>query len=300
MTLNALGLYAVALVLAAAFAAQLLLDELPCPLCLLQRIQFALLAVGPVLDVQFGPRPVATRRQAARRRCRRGLRFAPDPAAHHAGEPGYRSALLGYHYYTWAFIGFAAAIVLIAGMLLFDRQFEDGGGAPPVAAGAFARTGVWLVIGLTAANVVSDPARMRVCRLSGRSRRLRVAQAHAVSALWSLDRLLALGTNSLRRHSGARALAREPGIHNLRTARVVYYVYILASRKHGTLYIGLTNNLVRRVYQHKTHAAREFTSRYGIHLLVWFECYDDVLNAIAREKGLGITSQMEDQLDREV
>ena len=81
-------------------------------------------------------------------------------------------------------------------------------------------------------------------------------------------------------------MAREPGIHNLGTARVVYYVYILASRKHGTLYIGLTNDLVRRVYQHKTRAARGFTSRYGIHLLVWFECYDDVLNAIAREKEL--------------
>ena len=64
----------------------------------------------------------------------------------------------------------------------------------------------------------------------------------------------------------------------------MYYVYILASRKHGTLYIGVTNDLVRRAYQHKTHAARGFTSRYGIHLLVWFECYDDVLNAIAREK----------------
>ena len=66
----------------------------------------------------------------------------------------------------------------------------------------------------------------------------------------------------------------------------MYYVYILASRKHGTLYIGVTNDLVRRAYQHKTHAARGFTSRYGIHLLVWFECYDDVLNAIAWEKEL--------------
>ena len=66
----------------------------------------------------------------------------------------------------------------------------------------------------------------------------------------------------------------------------MYYVYILASRKHGTLYIGVTNDLVRRVYQHKTHAARGFTSLYGIHLLVWFECYDDALNAIAREKDL--------------
>jgi len=68
--------------------------------------------------------------------------------------------------------------------------------------------------------------------------------------------------------------------------RVVYYVYILASRKHGTLYIGVTNDLVRRVYQHKTDAVRGFTSRYGVHLLVWFECYDDIRNAITREKEL--------------
>jgi putative endonuclease len=53
----------------------------------------------------------------------------------------------------------------------------------------------------------------------------------------------------------------------------VYYVYILASRKHGTLYIGVTNDLVRRVYEHKTDAARGFTSRYDVHLLIWFECY---------------------------
>jgi putative endonuclease len=66
----------------------------------------------------------------------------------------------------------------------------------------------------------------------------------------------------------------------------VYYVYILASRKHGTLYIGVTNDLVRRVYQHKNDVVRGFTSRYGIHLLVWFESYDDILNAITREKEL--------------
>ena len=57
VTINALGLYAVALVLAVAFGAQLWLGELPCPLCLLQRIQFAMLAIGPILNVRFGPRP---------------------------------------------------------------------------------------------------------------------------------------------------------------------------------------------------------------------------------------------------
>jgi putative endonuclease len=64
----------------------------------------------------------------------------------------------------------------------------------------------------------------------------------------------------------------------------VYYVYLLASRKHGTLYVGVTRDLIRRAYQHRTHAAKGFTSRYNVHLLVWFETYDDPLNAIAREK----------------
>jgi putative endonuclease len=64
----------------------------------------------------------------------------------------------------------------------------------------------------------------------------------------------------------------------------VYYVYLLASHKHGTLYVGVTSNLLGRAYQHKTGAVRGFTRRYHVHLLVWFECYDDPLTAIAREK----------------
>jgi putative endonuclease len=64
----------------------------------------------------------------------------------------------------------------------------------------------------------------------------------------------------------------------------VYYVYLLASRKHGTLYVGVTRDLLGRAYQHKTRTVRGFTSRYKVHLLVWFETYDDALNAIAREK----------------
>jgi len=67
---------------------------------------------------------------------------------------------------------------------------------------------------------------------------------------------------------------------------VMYYVYILASRKHGTLYIGVTRDLVRRLYEHKNDVVRGFTSRYSVHLLVWYESYDDPTNAIAREKEL--------------
>ncbi|HWZ09563.1 MAG TPA: GIY-YIG nuclease family protein [Xanthobacteraceae bacterium] len=64
----------------------------------------------------------------------------------------------------------------------------------------------------------------------------------------------------------------------------MYYVYLLASRKHGTLYVGVTRDLLRRAYQHKTRAAQGFTFRYNVHLLVWFETFDDPLSAIAREK----------------
>jgi len=56
---------------------------------------------------------------------------------------------------------------------------------------------------------------------------------------------------------------------------LAFYVYLLASRKHGTLYIGVTNNLVRRVYEHKQNAIPSFTSRYGVDRLVWYEIYDD-------------------------
>jgi putative endonuclease len=60
----------------------------------------------------------------------------------------------------------------------------------------------------------------------------------------------------------------------------------MASRKHGTLYIGATGNLIGRAYQRRTNAVRGFTSRYHVYLLVWFESYDDPLTAIAREKEL--------------
>ncbi len=63
-----------------------------------------------------------------------------------------------------------------------------------------------------------------------------------------------------------------------------YYVYILASGRRGTLYVGVTNDLVRRVYEHKAGAADSFTKRYGIKDLVWFEATPDVEEAIRSEK----------------
>jgi putative endonuclease len=64
------------------------------------------------------------------------------------------------------------------------------------------------------------------------------------------------------------------------------YVYILASGPRGTLYIGVTKDLARRVWQHKSKEIEGFTSRHGVDQLVYFEQFDDPVNAIEREKKL--------------
>ncbi len=151
LKLNALALYAIAVVLLTAFYFQFALGELPCPLCLLQRVAFTALAVGPVLTLRHGPRPghygliifagllgaaIASRQVL--------LHIVP-------GDVGYGSALLGYHFYTWALLCFVAAIAASAAMLLFPGQFAEG--TPPL--GAFEVAAVWLMLALTLANGAS-------------------------------------------------------------------------------------------------------------------------------------------------
>jgi putative endonuclease len=63
-------------------------------------------------------------------------------------------------------------------------------------------------------------------------------------------------------------------------------VYILASQRNGTLYIGVTSNLVQRTWQHKNDLVEGFTEKYGVHGLVYLELLDDMLSAITREKQL--------------
>lgn len=62
------------------------------------------------------------------------------------------------------------------------------------------------------------------------------------------------------------------------------YVYILASKRNGTLYTGVTSNLLKRIYEHKNNIVKGFTSKYGVHLLVHYEVCESVINAIEREK----------------
>jgi putative endonuclease len=65
-----------------------------------------------------------------------------------------------------------------------------------------------------------------------------------------------------------------------------YSVYIMASRRNGTLYIGVTNHLAARALQHRTGIGSQFTSKYAVRMLVWYESYGSVNDAIAREKQL--------------
>ena len=77
-----------------------------------------------------------------------------------------------------------------------------------------------------------------------------------------------------RRSGGGRNPERQP------------CVYLLASRRNGTLYVGLTSNLTQRLWQHKSDLTEGFTRRYGVHTLVRYEGHDTVESAIAREKAI--------------
>jgi len=87
------------------------------------------------------------------------------------------------------------------------------------------------------------------------------------------------------RHSEA-ARSAEPGIHNPLRPRWPITSISLQAKSTAHFNLGVTNDIVRRGYEHRTRAADGFTARYGINKLVWFEIYDDIATAIAREKEL--------------
>jgi disulfide bond formation protein DsbB len=132
--LNGLALLGVTAILGLAFAWQFAYDELPCPLCLLQRVALMLAGVGLLLNLRLGPSPmhyamtiaaslggmVASGRQVL-------LHIAP-------GDPGYGTTLLGLHFYTWGFIAFVALIVFCVVMLSADRKWGDNVIKRPVSA----------------------------------------------------------------------------------------------------------------------------------------------------------------------
>lgn len=123
--LNGLALLGITGILGMAFAWQFIYGELPCPLCLLQRVALILAGVGFLLNMRLGPSPMhyamsiaaslggmlASGRQVL-------LHMAP-------GDPGYGSPFLGMHFYTWAFIAFCAIIVFCILMQTVDRKWGD-------------------------------------------------------------------------------------------------------------------------------------------------------------------------------
>ncbi len=64
------------------------------------------------------------------------------------------------------------------------------------------------------------------------------------------------------------------------------YVYIMASQRNGTLYVGVTSNLIKRIWEHKTNIVEGFTKKYGVHTLVWYERHEIMESAIQRERAL--------------
>ena len=123
--LNTVGLIAIGAVLLIAFVDQLSLHDLPCPLCLLQRAGFVGAGFGLALNMRFGPRPshyaltlfsaIAGASVSVRQTL---LHIVP-------GTGTYGHAILGMHFYAWAFVLFVLIIVGTAAMLLFDRQFTN-------------------------------------------------------------------------------------------------------------------------------------------------------------------------------
>ena len=91
---------------------------------------------------------------------------------------------------------------------------------------------------------------------------------------------------SALRSRGGPCFRRDHSLIEFRRREVVYYVYILASKVGGTLYIGVTNDLIRRVAEHRLKVMEGFTEKYDVVRLVYFEQFDDPENAIRREKRL--------------
>lgn len=151
--LNALALYAISGILILAFYWQLANSELPCPLCLLQRVAFAALAVGPVLAIRHGPKPQYMGLVIIAALLGAGIAGRQVLIHILPGDAGYGSTLLGLHFYTWAFIAFAGALLAAGAMLTFGPRAEQEERRP--SRGLFEDAAVWLTFALVAMNAVS-------------------------------------------------------------------------------------------------------------------------------------------------
>jgi disulfide bond formation protein DsbB len=157
-TLNALGMLAVCLVLILAFAYQFALYELPCPLCLLQRVGFVAVGFGLGLNLLYGARPrnyalVLIAAIFGGSVSIRQILLHIVPGTGHYGSP-----VLGLHYYTWAGICFFLIILGTSIMLLFEGQYSRAGASdnePRFGDNRLAKIAFLLMLALAVANAVS-------------------------------------------------------------------------------------------------------------------------------------------------
>ncbi|MFZ5780526.1 MAG: disulfide bond formation protein B [Pseudomonadota bacterium] len=153
---NGIAVTAIALALAVAFFLQFVLNELPCPLCNLQRVALALCGFGFLLNLRFGVQPMhyglsllaalfgaaASGRQVL-------LHVLP-------GSGAYGSALLGLHLYAWSFVAFVAIIAGIALLMILGGQAEAPWSGRRSGMGGLSRLAAWLLVALTLANAVNS------------------------------------------------------------------------------------------------------------------------------------------------
>jgi disulfide bond formation protein DsbB len=151
--LNALALLGITAALILAFVWQIVFNELPCPLCLLQRVAFVLAGAALLLNLRFGASPAHYAMVIAA--SLGGIVVSARQLLLHQGpgDPGYGSTLLNLHFYTWALIAFAALIAYCALMLVLDRRAGDN--AQPRRAGIIGGAIMWLFFLVVLANAAS-------------------------------------------------------------------------------------------------------------------------------------------------
>jgi disulfide bond formation protein DsbB len=152
--LNLLGLLGVSLVLLVAFYYQLFLNELPCPLCLLQRGCFVALGIGFALNLSVGPSRLHDAMILVSGLLGAGTALRQLLVHIAPGDAGYGSPLLGVHFYTWAFVAFAASILYVA-VLLFAEARDQASARRAERPGLLGRLALWLFVLMVGANLLS-------------------------------------------------------------------------------------------------------------------------------------------------
>ena len=152
--LNALALAGICIALLAAFFFQLGLGEIPCPLCMLQRVGLMFVGLGFAMNLRFGPSAVHYAVVILSAMVGAGVSLRQILLHIAPNDPGFGSAIFGYHMYTWGFVAFMGSIVFSAVMLFVDRDQLSGPGQ--LVRTTIGTVLIALLVLLSAGNVASD------------------------------------------------------------------------------------------------------------------------------------------------